>query len=122
MLGSYLMGKEQASAIALYQLEAAIGSEHGYGNWSWEPEWAAEVGAALAPPEENAAGVWSRRYSKALVFVNPWPDRGNLTATVPAVAVGSAWRDLYGAAVPQGELLVEPVTAITLLLVPRGDV
>ena len=41
VLSSYLMGKQQASAVALYQLLAPEGSEHGYGNWSSWPEWAA---------------------------------------------------------------------------------
>ena len=115
VLGSYLMAKEQASAIALYHLLAKEGSEHGYGNWSWQPEGTADVGVAVAAPEVSAGGLWSRRYSSALVLVNPWPGR-SLLAMVPAV-VGAEWRDLYGAVVPRGELRVEPVTATTLLLV-----
>ena len=56
-----------------------------YGNWSWHPEWAAEVGATTAPPhEDGTTGLWSRRLSKALSLVNP--TARNLTVNLPALA------------------------------------
>eukprot|EP01043_Picozoa_sp_COSAG02_P042666 COSAG02_NODE_3644_length_6433_cov_3.177929_3_plen_967_part_00 len=113
VLGSYLMGKEQAAAIALYQLLAPEGSEFGYGNWSWQPEWNAEVGVALSAPEESPTGLWTRRYSSAIVFVNPWPDRGSPVAQLPTPAAGMEWRDLYGH-VAQSHITMGPVTATTL--------
>ena len=115
VLASYLMGNQQASGIALYQLLAPLGSEHGYGNWSSWPEWSAEVGAPSELPEESAAGLWSRRFSSGLVLVNPWPTRGTLSATLPQAPAGQAWVDLYGKK-QSGELQMQPVTAITLLL------
>ena len=114
MLASYLMGKQQASGIALYQLLAPIGSEHGYGNWSSWNEWSAAVGAPSGLPEESAAGLWSRRYSSGLVLVNP--SRGALSATLPPPPVGQVWKDLHGKVQPAGQLQIQPVTAITLIL------
>jgi hypothetical protein len=126
VLGSYLIEKEQASGIALYQLLAPIGSGSGYGNWSFlTPEWTADVGVALAPPEVSAAGLWSRRFSKALVLVNPWPDRGSLEGMVPmvpAVVKWQEWQDVYGVAVPQGKIQIAAVTATTLLLLTKNIV
>jgi hypothetical protein len=120
VLGSYLMGKEQSAAIALYKFRAKEGSEWGYGNWSYQsPEWDANVGVALAPPVETETGLWSRDYSNALVLLNPWPDRGALGGVVPAAPAGrGGWEDLYGNTVPPGELQLKPVTAITLILRP----
>ena len=74
------------------------------------------MGAPSGLPEESAAGLWSRRYSSGLVLVNPWPDRGALSATVPPPPVGQAWWDLYGKMQPAGELQIQPVTATTLIL------
>ena len=116
-LASYLMGKEQACAVALYQLEAALGSEHGYGNWSYWPEWTAEVGAPSGQPAESASGLWSRNYSTGYVAVNPWPDRGTLQAVVPSAPAGKTWRDLLGNIHRSGaQLQLKPTTGITLVL------
>lgn len=117
VLASYLMGKQQASGIALYQLLAPLGSEHGYGNWSAWPEWSAAVGAPVGDPEESAAGLWSRHYSRGFVLVNPWPDRGTLNATLPPPPAGEAWVDLYGKEQPAELLQLQPVTATILILV-----
>ena len=114
VLGSYLMGKQQASAVALYQLLAPEGSEHGYGNWSSWPEWAAEVGTPSGLPEESAAGLWTRHYSTGFVVVNPWPER-TLAAPLPPAPAGKEWRDLYGRQ-PGASLQMKPVTAATLVL------
>lgn len=116
VLASYLMGKQQASAVALYQLEAAIDSEHGYGNWSYWPEWTAQVGAPVSLPVESAVGLWSRIYSTGFVAVNPWKDRGTLHAIIPPAPAGTIWRDLLGNAHKAGtKLQVKPVTGITLV-------
>lgn len=117
VLASYLMGKDQASAVALYQLEAAIGAEHGYGNWSYWPEWTASVGTPTSLPVQSAAGLWSRNYSTGFIAVNPWTDRGTLQATLPIAPVGKEWRDLLGNThQPGAKLLLEPTTGITLVL------
>ena len=117
VLAAELMGKEQACAVALYQLEAALGSEHGYGNWSYWPEWTAEVGAPSGQPAESASGLWSRNYSTGYVAVNPWPDRGTLQAVVPSAPAGKTWRDLLGNIHRSGaQLQLKPTTGITLVL------
>ena len=120
VLGSYLMGKGEAAAIALYQLGAPMGSSHGYGNWSYRsPEWGAEVGVALGPAVVSPTGVWSRQFSDAVALVNPWEARGTLSFEVPAVPVPAlCWADLYGQSFEPGtQLELEPVTATTLVLV-----
>ena len=124
VLGSYLMAKGETAAIALYQLGAPMGSEGGYGNWSYRsPEWVAEVGVALEPAVATRAGLWWRRYSRAVVLANPWPGRA-LTLQLPPVppscgrggAGGLGWADLYGQPFKPGmELRLAPVTATTLV-------
>ena len=101
-----------------YQLLAPLGSSHGYGNWSFQsPEWTAQVGAPEGLPRESVSGLWSRSYTTGFVAVNPWQDRGSLSALVPPAPAGQQWRDLYGKAVAfSGELLLKPVTATTLVL------
>jgi hypothetical protein len=124
VLASYLMAKEQASGVALYQLLAREGSRNAYGNWSYQdPEWTAQVGAAVGPPHESAGGLWSRRYSGGLVLVNPWPDRGPLRAPIPPAPTGQSWRDLYGNPPTPGDgvQVVQPVTAVTLVMQVAAD-
>ena len=101
VLGSYLMGKEQAAALYLSKVQ-------GYGNWSYYPEWSAPVGKSLGAPVEHASGLWSRLFSGAFVLVNP--SNVTIDATVPA----GKWQDLYGKQV-SSTLAMAPVTAATLV-------
>lgn len=42
-----------------------------YGYWQEFPEYSSLVGVPVAPPEVQASGVWMRRFSSALVLINP---------------------------------------------------
>ena len=82
----------------------------------------AQVGKPSGPPEESTAGIWSRRYSTGYVLVNPWADRGTLSAPpLPPPSAGHEWQDLYNKAVVQ-PIRLKPVTAITLVLRAKVEV
>ena len=57
VLSSYLMSKQQAAGIALYQYLAPEGSANGYGNWSFQmPEWNARV--SLSSSDCERCGIY----------------------------------------------------------------
>ena len=85
VIASWMLANEGLSAIHISGIQQ-------YGTWSWWPEYSAEIGRPLAPPEKQqtvvagASGkqtVWIRQYTKSVAIVNPSPPSDkHINATV----------------------------------------
>ena len=107
IIASYLMGKDQASAIFI----CGIGK---YGNLTMYPEYSAPVGSPVGSPVAigGGGGLWLRNYSKALVLVNP-----TVNQSLNAHLDDDEWSytDLYGTPVTSSAIILGPVSAQILL-------
>ena len=113
-LSSFLIGKGKAAAMTVLCTQCY---EYGGENYSWWPEYAADIGPATSQrPTKDSQGVWMRWYKNAVAIVNP-AEKTVAKVTLPHQAQG--YRDLFAGApfakLDGLQLTIQPVNGTVLL-------
>lgn len=66
-IGSYLLTRGPKSLLAM----VGYTDKTIYHHYLYRSEMDADIGEAIAPPVKEASGLWTRKFSKGMVIVNP---------------------------------------------------
>eukprot|EP00040_Diaphanoeca_grandis_P013809 m.69741 g.69741 ORF g.69741 m.69741 type:complete len:454 (-) comp24134_c1_seq2:106-1467(-) len=116
VVAAFMMTNTKSSGVFLTCIQCYGGGCGGLGNFSiWGPEWEAKVGTPQGEPSKDPLfGVWIRKYSDGIAFVNP--STHSVTLPLPTT---SAWIDLYGEK-QSDTITMAPASGLVLLKSPAS--